>query len=222
MSKINKNSIANSLLYGLIILGILAFGAITFVATEANAQYFSANSGRPIIHSLSQNPLLYNSGMISIEVNGENFRPGAVARINNSDRTTVFINPQKLVIKLIDADTLRLDSQVVTVYSPGGGLSNGYTLSVVERIEVQEPANNVAPVTNTPPVTPATNTTPEPTAEEDSSALASNVVFGGDSFMPSGLVQWILLAIFILIIVILARKFFGKEKKYEEEPLKHA
>ncbi len=56
----------------------------------------------------------------------------------------------------------------------------------------------------------------------DYSNLAANSVFGSHSFMPSGLVQWVILAIFILLIVIFIRRVFGKDEKYYAEPLKHA
>lgn len=52
--------------------------------------------------------------------------------------------------------------------------------------------------------------------------LTANSVFGRFSFMPSGLMQWILLAIFILVIVILVRKVSGKDEEYHHSPLKHA
>jgi len=58
--------------------------------------------------------------------------------------------------------------------------------------------------------------------EEDYSGLAANAVFGGSGFLPSGLVQWILLAIFILIMVIIARRITGARNKYHSLPLKHA
>lgn len=57
---------------------------------------------------------------------------------------------------------------------------------------------------------------------EDYSSIAANSVFGGFSFLPSGLMQWILLAIFIVVIVILIRKATGKDEEYYSTPLKHA
>ena len=57
---------------------------------------------------------------------------------------------------------------------------------------------------------------------DDSSNLASNAIFGSNSFMPSGIIQWILFAIFVLLIVILVRKISGADKKYHSTPMKHA
>jgi hypothetical protein len=51
--------------------------------------------------------------------------------------------------------------------------------------------------------------------------LAANAVYGSNSFLPSGIIQWVLFAIFILLLVILVRKIFGAEEKYQAMPLKH-
>ena len=52
--------------------------------------------------------------------------------------------------------------------------------------------------------------------------LTANTLFGGEGFLPNSILQWILLAILVLIIVILARKFFGLDEKFQETPLKHS
>ena len=68
------------------------------------------------------------------------------------------------------------------------------------------------------PTTPA-KVTPEP--EETNSELTANAVFGSDSFLPSGLLQWILFSILVLLIIILVRKMYGADKRYHATPLKH-
>lgn len=54
------------------------------------------------------------------------------------------------------------------------------------------------------------------------SGLTANAFYGSNSFFPSGLMGWTLLAIFILLLVILTRKVFGADKKYHSTPMKHA
>jgi hypothetical protein len=54
------------------------------------------------------------------------------------------------------------------------------------------------------------------------SALGASALFGGGSFAPSGLTQWIMLAILILIIIIIGRRIFGASDRYHKTPLKHA
>ncbi len=60
------------------------------------------------------------------------------------------------------------------------------------------------------------------TTKDSYNGLAANAVFGENGFLPSGLLQWILLAIIILIVIILARRVFGRKDKYHQAPLKHA
>jgi hypothetical protein len=61
----------------------------------------------------------------------------------------------------------------------------------------------------------------EQSGDDAYSALASNVIFGSNSFMPSGIIQWLLFAIFVLIVVIVVRRIFLADK-YHAKPLKHA
>ena len=58
--------------------------------------------------------------------------------------------------------------------------------------------------------------------KEDLSTLPANVIYGSNSFIPSGLLQCILLAILILIIVILSRRVFNGNKRFHSSPLKHS
>lgn len=58
--------------------------------------------------------------------------------------------------------------------------------------------------------------------EENISSLASGAIFGSNSLAPSGIIQWVLFAIAILLIVIIVRKFFGGADRYHNSPLKHA
>lgn len=51
--------------------------------------------------------------------------------------------------------------------------------------------------------------------------LSANALFGSNGFMPTGLVQWIILTIVILAIIFLWR-YVHAEEKYLAEPLKHA
>jgi len=53
------------------------------------------------------------------------------------------------------------------------------------------------------------------------SSLAANALFGGSTFLPSGVTQWILFIIFILLLVIMVRRIMGAEQAYHASPLKH-
>lgn len=52
-------------------------------------------------------------------------------------------------------------------------------------------------------------------------SLAANALLGSNSFMPSGLLQWIFFIVLIVSIIYLWRYVYGKHK-YLSEPLKHA
>ena len=76
---------------------------------------------------------------------------------------------------------------------------------------------------NSTGVTETNNSNEEPIRTgEDVSNLASSVILGSNSFMPSGLVQWIIFAILILLIVILVRRVLRSNEDYQSTPLKHA
>ncbi|MBI3305936.1 hypothetical protein HYZ82_02250 [Candidatus Nomurabacteria bacterium] len=72
-----------------------------------------------------------------------------------------------------------------------------------------------------PPIAKKTVAKPKPKPAETNSELTANAIFGSDTFLPSGLVQWILFAILILLIVILIRKIYGADVRYRAAPLKH-
>lgn len=56
---------------------------------------------------------------------------------------------------------------------------------------------------------------------DESGNLAASAIFGSNSFTPSGLIQWVLFAILILLVVILVRKIYGADKDYQATPMKH-
>jgi len=69
-------------------------------------------------------------------------------------------------------------------------------------------------------VASASDATTTDSNPDNGNSLAANAVYGSNSFLPSGLIQWILFAIFILLLVILTRKIFGAKENYNSTPLK--
>jgi hypothetical protein len=131
----------------------------------------------------------------------------------------------------------------------GGGSSysyNNYTNSYYNSAPYQAPvyiapAPTVTPIVNSTTVNPnpvmTVNYTPTKTVAtakttskpktvaaanpNTGNALAANAVYGSNGFLPSGIIQWILLAMAILIIIILGRTVFGAKNNYHSIPLKH-
>lgn len=234
MSQINKNFINLSLQ----ILAIFVMGALLApVETEAarNREYgynyvfegevypspspvsspdYTSTPANPKPSIYSLNPKALDRSMTgnSVTIVGRGFVPGSVAKINGVDRPTNFIDSTHLIMQVSGNDMQRTDGGFyVTVYNPGpgGGYSNAEYFTV----------KNVPFVNQNPNGNPAQSGF-EP-APETFSDLTGNALYGGNTFLPSGIVQWILFAIIILLLVILARKFFGGEEAYHAAPLKH-
>lgn len=85
--------------------------------------------------------------------------------------------------------------------------------------------NNVSNTTTTTTenTTSAINENSEDTSTKENtfSGVTANALVGSNSFMPTGLLQWIILLIIIVAIMFLWR-YVHAEEKYLAEPLKHA
>ena len=244
MSKTNKKSIN----YGLKILAILAFGLIftpfktTMAAYGTNvSDYLTGypqvvNNPEPYINSI--NPSVSDKGSVSkiVTIEGSGFFPGSVARVNGSNRNTTFIDDSHLLLKLSGNDMYLNNGFFISVFNgaPGGGYSNAvtFTLNNVSGVSSNtngsngnnSNSNSSANTSNTSSNTSSSSNASSTNSDSSyTSNLASSVILGSPTgFLPSGLVQWILLAIIILVIIILVRKIFGAEENYHNSPLKHA
>lgn len=237
MSKLNNKSI----FFGLKILSILAFSLLIIPFNSANAEggrnytYYNdysyntnpapkdTTNPKPAIDSITPKSINLGVGTKTITIIGSGFVPSSVAKINNSSRPTTFIDDSHLLVQITGNDTYAFKTNggfFITVYNgaPGGGSSNGVFFTV------NSPAASTSTKTNNNTISPDTyvETVETENGADSYSNLASNAIFGSGSFLPSGLVQWILFAILILVIVILARRIFGAKENYEQAPMKHA
>jgi hypothetical protein len=240
MNKINKNSIK----YGFKTLALLAFSLLIIPASvraydNGGRNYIYQNGGgtydgpnistsqspevnnpKPYINSISPSSANKNSGAKTVTITGSGFTPNSVARVNNVNRITTFIDPTHLFIQINSSDTYNKDGFFVTVWNqaPGGGYSNAvyFTLKTVTAPARTNTNSNNSNTSNNS----YSNTTEENT--DSYSNLASNVIYGSDTFLPSGLMQWVLIAIIILLLIIIVRKLFGAEDNYHASPLKHS
>lgn len=240
MNKIKTNK--NSMVFGLKILSILAF-SLLLIPSKTFATPGYVDNPTPYITSISPNSI--NSNMrtnIVIAITGNGFIPSSIARVNGSDRVTTFIDYSHILIKLNSNDTSNTDGFYVNVFNgfPGGGYSNAEYFTINSLVPVantnknNNPSStitrNTATNTNNTDNTYSNTTQTENTTNSDSdntnsnaSNLASAAILGStNSFLPSGLIQWVIFAIIILLIVIFVRRIFGARKKYEDSPLKHA
>jgi hypothetical protein len=251
MSKTNKKSIVFGLgvlaifAFGLMSLPTLAMAAPTYVYGHDNAdgtytfgdfawgKSTSTNEiSNPVPNVSSINPKSSNVGVgtKTITITGSGFVSNSVARVNGSNRPTTFIDASHLLVQITGNDTSAYRTNggfFITVFNgtPGGGYSNAafFTINTVVA-PITNTNNNNSPDTFTDTTQTQTGNTvnTDPNANGNYSNLASNAIFGSNSFLPSGLIQWVLFAIIILIIVIIVRKIFGGRERYDEEPMKHA
>jgi hypothetical protein len=207
------------------------------------------NNPLPYINSINPNYANIGSGAKTVTLIGGGFMQGSVARINGSNRNTTFLDPAHLLVQLTSNDLSQTNGISITVWNraPGGGYSNAVPFTVRATVSNY---NNTTTYTNTnnsydngystnydynSNYTNTTDTYSNSTQNQEDynanqnanngdnmSNLASNAVFGSNSFLPSGIVQWVLFGIFVLLIVILVRRIFGARDNYHSAPLKHA
>lgn len=204
------------------------------------------NNPEPSVTLISPKTINLGAGSVTITISGSGFNTNSIARVNGANRYTTFIDSHHLLVQLNASDTVGASGRYITVFNgaPGGGYSNAalLTISGYKTTTTTTPKNptinqsniNTSTRTNTNNNTYSNNTyttrtydntnTNEYTEENNNqySDLASNAIFGSNSFAPSGLVQWIFFGILILIIVIIVRKIFGGEDRYKATPMKHA
>lgn len=181
----------------------------------------------PVIDSLSPDSADWKSASLTVTVNGSDFVPGSVAKINGENRHTTFIDSEHLLVNLSAYDMNQSGGGFyLTVWNPNGKYSNAGYFTL--KGSPAAPANSENPVE----VTRAYNrdynynysfdSTRNRTSQVSGQSLAGSVILGGGTFLPNGLVQWVIVAIIVVAIIILIRKAFGARDNYDNTPLKHA
>ena len=85
-------------------------------------------------------------------------------------------------------------------------------------------SSNTNPNLKTTPKTVAKAKVTSPLAKannSNNSNLAANTIFASNSFIPSGIIGWMIFAILVLLMVILVRKIYGADEAYHAIPMKH-
>ena len=194
----------------------------------------------PYITSITPNSVTAKAQIIKVTVNGSGFVQGSSVNWDNSPRTTTYINQTRLIVQLNESDVVGTGRHYITVINsaPGGGFSNPVPFSVNKAIVVSpSTTRNTTTTTNTTSSSSygASASTAYDSAFYNSNSdysssgdpvnygsLTSNAVYGSDNFLPTGLFQWILFIILILVIIFIWRRFFGNTLRYHSTPLKHA
>jgi hypothetical protein len=195
MSKINNNLI--------LVFAILAFVFGLSLATPASAYYSFTSSEGVVFHGNPpidySTPIYYQASApvvykAPVVNNGPVVIPGCEGR--NTGYSTV--SGQSCVGNYIAPTTT--------------------TTTTTKTTAVKNVNNTVAKTTTPAPVKVATASD----VNDSYGSLTANALFGSNSFMPTGLVQWIIFAIIVLLIIFLWRYIHRSEEKYLSSPLKHA
>ena len=234
MENINKTKRISAVL-ALGILGILTVG-FTAPPNQASATTYCTAYSSGVADTGEMVPKPSVSGITpssgantrTIRIVGTGFVIDSVAKVDGADRFTTFVDDSHLILEVNPNDLRNSDGFYVTVFN--GGLCGGHSNALFFRTGGSDSNNNTNSFSNESNTYNYSNTSENAanTANGNqtnggyASNLASNALFGNqNSFLPSGLVGWVMLAIIIMIIVILLRKIFGAEQKYQEAPLKH-
>ena len=179
----------------------------------------------PIIYSITPNSAVSGNNNILVTITGSNFSTSATARFNGSDKETRYYDSKHLGMVLSPIDLDGKGTYLVSVYNPSNGsVSNGVSFTLNRVVAASSAGTTVAKKTvakTTTATTVAKAKTTATSTSNNSNALTANALSGSsDGFLPSSLIEWLLLAILIFLVVILVRKtYMAKE---EHAPLKHA
>jgi len=213
---------------------VLAFVLFSHNVSLAQERINGRDSGMAVLVESAE----IKTGDNGIEIEAVLFNPSSTAKVNSSNRYTTFIDDSHLLVEINSYDMSRSDGGFyITVWNSNGEYSNAalFTLNGKAAASTSSNNNNSAPASNnyqdntsysngynnTAPVNYSPGTIESVNEDEDQS-LASSVILGGSTFLPTGIVQWILVAILIVLIIVIGRKVLGNREEYDNTPLKHA
>jgi len=218
-----------------------AYNDYAYLRTEINLE---AHNPIPNISSIKPNSINIIKSKITITIFGSGFTTDSIVKKNNSNRRTTFIDSKHLLVDIYASDMYNQNEFYLTVFNrePGGGYSNASLFTIKNDTTT---TNTTTTTTNTTTInnssssnnsnnnsnsnydntsnrTEENNNVSASDSNENYGSLTANAFLGSDSFMPTGLVQWIVFVIIILLIIFLWRYVHRSEEKYMGEPLKHA
>lgn len=116
-------------------------------AQSSSANDFAVASVKPAPATASIAPSVRAAGdpQFPLTVNGSGFSTCSVVRLDGSDRATTYVSPTQLTALITATDQAAGATRTVTVFTPapGGGTSNGQTLTILGTPDTQPPLVNV-------------------------------------------------------------------------------
>jgi len=156
----------------------------------ANPPAEVAGNPVPVLTGISPSSKTVGSQQFVLVLNGSNFLPSAVVRLNGVDRVTSFVSPNQLTVAILAADLSAVGDRTINVFNPapGGGISSGLALKVVAS------SSPAAPSAGQTPSEPAGNPVPTMTSISPWSKPAGsqqfNLTVNGTNFLSASVVRW--------------------------------
>ena len=109
-------------------IGLSPDGTAVYIGSSVSSAVVALHTANPVatLYNLLPASAQAGSGTMVVRVQGENFVPGAVARVNGNDRATEFISPDEVEVEILASDLAAAGSRTIDVVNPepGGGVSN--------------------------------------------------------------------------------------------------
>ncbi|HYF79533.1 MAG TPA: Ig-like domain-containing protein, partial [Symbiobacteriaceae bacterium] len=98
----------------------------------SSAHTLTVNNPAPAITSIDPTGKLQGASGFTLTVNGTNFIPESVVRVDGGARTTTYVNSTTLQVTIPASDLTTVGNRSITVFNPtpGGGTSNAVNLAV--------------------------------------------------------------------------------------------
>ena len=109
-------------------IGLSPDGSAVYVGSTVNSAVVAFHTANPAATLSNLLPASAQAGSpaITVQIQGENFVPGAVARVDGSDRDTTFISPEEVEMEMLATDLASAGTRTIDVVNPGpgGGVSH--------------------------------------------------------------------------------------------------
>jgi hypothetical protein len=102
------------------------------------------NNPMPSVSSVSPNPVVATGNGFTLDLSGSGFVVTSVVQFDGTPVPTTFVSPTELQAQISNTDIIAVGQHMITVFnpSPGGGTSNGVTVTIVRTMaEITDPTS---------------------------------------------------------------------------------
>ncbi|MEK7113911.1 MAG: hypothetical protein AAB873_03745 [Patescibacteria group bacterium] len=246
MKIISKNLIFLSL--AVLVFSVAIFSPLHAIAYYSCEQYpdyrycdGKVDNPEPSLGRIVPSSVEKITDKITVTLKGSGFISSSIVKKNGVNSPTVFIDESTLMIDIYASETRNKSEIFLTVYNgePMGGYSRAITFTIKGNIPAtpsatanKEPKKTIeekliSAFTQEKNTTKSSNSNSSANASDinenyGNNGLVATAFIGGESFMPSGLTQWMIMIFALILIVVLWRYIHHSKEAYMSEPMKHA